>query len=43
MDKPGTLDRLCHISIQRHDLITVVRQVQDRCPVKVRTGKVDGT
>ena len=43
MDKPGTFDRLRHISVQRYNLITVVRQVQHRRPVKVRTGKVDGT
>ena len=35
MDKPGALDWLLHIAIQRYDLITIVGQVQHGCPVKV--------
>ena len=43
MNKPRALDRLLYISVQCHDFITVMCQVQHRCPVEVRTGKINCT
>lgn len=36
MDKPGTLDRLCHISIQCHDLVRLC--VRFKTDVQLKSG-----